>query len=122
MIDSKTHISQHILDLFALIECHTAIDAILNTIATQLIFYQARLSISAIEDGHIVVFNQTAMAPDHLLHHMSGLATVVGGKEIAELSAHLVLRIDLLRYAVLVLADKRVGCVDYGLSGTIVLL
>ena len=122
-IGDQTEIGDDVLDFLALIETHTAIDAIRNALFTKLLLEAAALRIGAIENGEVGILTSilTLDALD-ILAHDERLLLIAIGRLVEQLFAHGILAKHIFLNLILVALDETVGSIHDILRTTIVLL
>ena len=122
LIDDESHVSQSILDLLALIERDSAIDAIRILSLQELFLEHTALVIRAIENGNVAISEIVFLAEfiDASSHHR-GFFLVAIGLEHGYLFAYLLLTEDILLNLPAIVLDDTISCSNDGLRGTIVL-
>ena len=122
-IGDQTEIGNNVLDFLALIETHTAIDAIRNALFTKLLLEASALRIGAIENGEVGILTSilTLDALD-ILAHDERLLLIAIGWLVNQLLAHGILAKHIFLNLILVALDETVGSIHDILRTTIVLL
>ena len=118
----QTEISNNILNFLALVETQSAINAIRNTLLSELLLEAAALGIGAVENGKITIL-ATILAPDtlHVLRHNRRLFLVAVSRLILNLLTLRILAEHILRNLVAVMLDQTVSRLNDGLGRAIVL-
>ena len=121
-IRHQTEISNNILNFLALVETQSAIDAIRNTLLSELLLEAAALGIGAVENGKITIL-AAILAPDtlHVLRHNRRLFLVAVSRLILNLLALRILAEHILRNLVAVMLDQTVSRLNDGLGRAVVL-
>ena len=121
-IRHQTEISNNILDFLALVETQSAINAIRNTLLSELLLEAAALGIGTIENGKITIL-AAILAPDtlHVLRHNHRLFLVAVRRLILNLLTLRILAEHILRNLVAVVLDQTVSRLNDGLGRAVVL-
>ena len=121
-IRHQTKICNNILNFLALVETQSAINAIRNTLLSELLLEAAALGIGAIENGKITIL-ASILAPDtlHVLRHNRRLFLVAVSRLILNLLTLRVLAEHILRNLVAVMLDQTVSRLNDSLGRTVVL-
>ena len=119
----QTEISNNILNFLALVETQSAINAIRNTLLSELLLEAAALGIGTVENGKITIL-ASILAPDtlHVLRHNRRLFLVAVSRLILNLLTLRILAEHILRNLVAVMLDQTVSRLNDGLSRAVVLL
>ena len=122
-IHHQTEISNNILNFLALVETQSAINAIRNTLLSELLLEAATLGIGAVENGKITIL-AAILAPDtlHVLRHNRRLFLVAVSRLILNLLTLRILAEHILRNLVAVMLDQTVSRLNDGLGRAVVLL
>ena len=121
-IRHQTEIGYDILDFLALVETQSAINAIRNTLLSELLLEAAALGIGAVENGKITIL-AAILAPDtlHVLRHNRRLFLVAVSRLIQNLLTLRILAEHILRNLVAVMLDQTVSRLNDGLGRAVVL-
>ena len=121
-IRHQTEISNNILNFLALVETQSAIDAIRNTLLSELLLEAAALGIGTVENGKITIL-ASILAPDtlHILRHNHRLFLVAVSRLIQNLLALRILTEHILRNLVAVMLYQTVSRLNDCLGRTVVL-
>ena len=121
-IRHQTEISNNILNLLALVETQSAINAIRNTLLSELLLEAAALGIGTVENGKITIL-AAILAPDtlHVLRHNRRLFLVAVSRLILNLLTLRILAEHILRNLVAVMLDQTVSRLNDGLGRAVVL-
>ena len=122
-IRHQTEISNNILNFLALVETQSAIDAIRNTLLSELLLEAAALGIGAVENGKITIL-AAILAPDtlHILRNNCRLFLVAVSRLILNLLPLRILAEHILRNLVAVMLDQTVSRLNDSLGRAVVLL
>ena len=122
-IRHQTEIGYDVLNFLALVETQSAINAIRNTLLSELLLEAAALGIGAVENGKITIL-AAILAPDtlHVLRHNRRLFLVAVSRLILNLLTLRILAEHILRNLVAVMLDQTVSCLNDGLGRAVVLL
>ena len=121
-IRHQTEIGYDVLDFLALVETQSAIDAIRNTLLSELLLEAAALGIGTVENGKITIL-AAILAPDtlHILRNNHRLFLVAVSRLILNLLTLRILAEHILRNLVAVMLDQTVSRLNDGLGRTVVL-
>ena len=121
-IRHQTEIGYDVLDFLALVETQSAINAIRNTLLSELLLEAAALGIGTVENGKITILT-AILAPDtlHVLRHNRRLFLVAVSRLILNLLALRILAEHILRNLVAVMLDQTVSRLNDGLGRAVVL-
>ena len=121
-IRHQTEIGYDILDFLALVETQSAINAIRNTLLSELLLKAAALGIGAVENGKITILAAIlALDTLHILRHNRRLFLVAVSRLILNLLALRILAEHILRNLVAVVFNQTVSRLNDGLGRTVVL-
>ena len=122
-IRHQTEIGYDILDFLTLVETQSAIDAIRNTLLSELLLEAAALGIGTVENGKVIILAAIlALDTLHILRHNRRLFLVAISRLILNLLALRILAEHILRNLVAVVLDQTVSRLNDGLGRTVVLL
>ena len=121
-IHHEPEICDNILNLLALIETQSSIDAVGNAFLAQLLFKDATLRIGTVEDGEVAIAGIFLFLDfsNSLAHHHGFLTVAIQG-DITQSLAHIVSAEYIFPYLPLIVRDKTVCRLHDDLSGPIVL-
>ena len=121
-IRHQTEICNNILNFLALVETQSAINAIRNTLLSELLLEATTLGIGTIENGKITIL-AAILAPDtlHVLRHNRRLFLVAVSRLILNLLTLRILAEHILRNLVAVMLDQTVSRLNDGLGRAVVL-
>ena len=121
-IRHQTEIGYDVLDFLTLVETQSAIDAIRNTLLSELLLEAAALGIGAVENSKVIIL-ATILALDtlHILRHNRRLFLVAVSRLILNLLALRILAEHILRNLVAVVLYQTVSRLNDGLGRTVVL-
>ena len=123
MVYHQTEICHDILYLLTLIETHSTIDAIWNTILEHLFLKGTALEISAIEDGEILESKSVALhAKSYLPTHAYSLFPIGSQLTHYQFLALSILRKDILLNLTVVMLNQTISRLNDALCRTVVLL
>ena len=121
-IGDETEVGNDVLDFFALIERHAAVDAVRHVVFAQRILERAALCVGAVEYGDFVIGHLlTTVQPTDRANHFCGLFLVGRGGHHQDLIAESVLAVHRFLDLLLVVTDDAVGRPHNVLCGAIVL-
>ena len=121
-IRHQTEICNNILNFLTLVETQSAINAIRNTLLSELLLEAAALGIGAVENGKITIL-AAILAPDtlHVLRYNRRLFLVAVSRLILNLLTLRILAKHILRNLVAVMLDQTVSRLNDGLGRAVVL-
>ena len=121
-IRHQTEICNNILNFLALVETQSSINAIRNTLLSELLLEAAALGIGTVENGKITIL-ASILAPDtlHVLRHNRRLFLVAVSRLILNLLTLRILAEHILRNLVAVMLDQTVSRLNDGLGRAVVL-
>ena len=121
-IRHQTEICNNILNFLALVETQSAINAIRNTLLSELLLEAAALGIGTVENGKVIIL-ATILALDtlHILRHNHRLFLVAVSRLILNLLTLRILAEHILRNLVAVMLDQTVSRLNDGLGRAVVL-
>ena len=121
-IRHQPEIGYDVLDFLALVETQSAIDAIRNTLLSELLLEAAALGIGTVENGKITIL-AAILAPDtlHVLRNNHRLFLVAVSRLIQNLLALRILAEHILRNLVAVMLDQTVSRLNDSLGRAVVL-
>ena len=118
----QTEISNNILNFLALVETQSAINAIRNTLLSELLLEAAALGIGAVENGKITILAAIlALDTLHILRHNRRLFLVAVSRLILNLLTLRILAEHILRNLVAVVFNQTVSRLNDGLGRAVVL-
>ncbi len=121
-IRHQTEIGYDVLDFLTLVETQSAIDAIRNTLLSELLLEAAALGIGTIENGKVIILAAIlALDTLHVLRHNRRLFLVAVSRLILNLLTLRILAEHILRNLVAVVFNQTVSRLNDGLGRTVVL-
>ena len=123
MVHHQTEISHDILDFLALIEAHSTIDTIRNTILEHLFLKGTALKVSAIEDGEILEHKSVTLhAKSYIPTHAYCLFPIRSQLTHYQFLTFRILRKHILLNLTVVMLNQTISRLNDALCGTVVLL